>query len=403
MLRWAGVFLAVGLGWICTDVASTALWAQTDGTGDLEREVEFQKGELERLRKELDRDRQDVRQLKGREQRIGGQIESVEKEIARTERYLRALRKEEQDLKARMQRADTSLEAARDRLSEREQIFARRLREMYRRGRPTELEMLMSSRSLPDLMTRRRYAKLVAHQDRREYERIRQEKAGIERDRHVLDMGYREKVQVEQEKKRERRNLDASKQEKARLLSTVQQDRRLREEHVQEQQLALKKLESLIEELIEKIARRREPDEPLGEALAARKGALPWPLKGRVVTRFGKHRDRVLRTVTFNRGVDIAVAEGTEVHAVAGGTVALTEWIRGYGKVLLMHHGGGYFTLCGHLSEILVVQGDRVLEGDVVAISGETGSLDGPKLHFEVLMGKEAQDPLKWLKEAGEE
>ena len=110
-----------------------------------------------------------------------------------------------------------------------------------------------------------------------------------------------------------------------------------------------------------------------------------------------------VRTVTFNRGVDIAVAEGTEVHAAAGGTVALTEWIRGYGKVLLMHHGGGYFTLCGHLSEILVVQGDRVLEGDVVAISGETGSLDGPKLHFEVLMGKEAQDPLEWLKEAGEE
>jgi len=395
----------IGLVWVCLVVVPSMLCAQAEGSAeDLEQEVEFRKDELGRLREELEEDRRDVQQLKGRERKIGEQIESVGKEIARTERYLRALRREEQDLKARMQRADTSLGAARDRLSEREQIFARRLREMYKRGRPGDLEVLMSSRSLPELLKRHRYMKLLAHEDRQEYEGIRQEKVGIERDRQVLERGYREKVRIEQEKERERRNLGSGKQEKARLLVVIQKDRQLREERIQEQQRTLKTLESLIEGLMEEIARRTEPEEPLGEAFAARRGALPWPLEGRVVARFGRYRDRVLKTVTFNRGVDIAAAEGTEVRAVADGTVALTEWMRGYGKVLLIHHGSEYFTLCAHLSEILVAQGDRVLRGDVVAISGETGSLDGPKLHFEVLKGKEVQDPLEWLgdREAGD-
>ena len=373
------------------------------GTEDLEREAEFRSNELERIRAELERNRADVQQLRGRERKVGEQIEAVEKEIALTERYLRALRREEQDLKSRIHRADSSLDATQDRLSRRERAFADRLREMYKRGRPGGLEMAMSSRSFPDLLKRHRYMTLVAHQDRQEYERIRTEKAETERDKRILEAGYREKVRIEREKERERQHLTASKTKKDKLLIAIWEDRHLREERIEEQQRSLAKLESLIEELMEKIVRRKEHREILGTEFAARKGSLSWPLEGRVLTRFGRYRDKVLRTVTFNRGIDIEAPEGSEVRGVADGTIVLTEWMRGYGKVLLIHHGGEYFTLYAHLSEILVGQGDRIRKGDVIAISGETGSLDGPKLHFEVLEGKEAQDPLGWLERVGNE
>jgi septal ring factor EnvC (AmiA/AmiB activator) len=88
---------------------------------------------------------------------------------------------------------------------------------------------------------------------------------------------------------------------------------------------------------------------------------------------------------------------GTGVTAVAAGQTVMVDWFRGYGKFVLLYHGTDYFTLYGCLSEVLVPVGSVVEEGQVIARSGDTGTLGQPMLHFEVLEGKEALDPLDWL------
>jgi len=85
------------------------------------------------------------------------------------------------------------------------------------------------------------------------------------------------------------------------------------------------------------------------------------------------------------------------VYAVAAGEVRFADWFRGYGKLVILDHGEDYFTVTGHLDAIEVEVGDQVRGGDRIAVAGETGSLSGPRLYFEIRKGSGALDPADWL------
>ena len=103
-------------------------------------------------------------------------------------------------------------------------------------------------------------------------------------------------------------------------------------------------------------------------------------------------------TETVRTGIDIEAAEGTPIRAVAPGAVAYRGWLKGYGNLLVLDHGDGYYTLYAHASQILVDEGDQVKGGELVGRVGETGSVEGPRLHFEVRYQSRAEDPQPWLR-----
>ena len=93
----------------------------------------------------------------------------------------------------------------------------------------------------------------------------------------------------------------------------------------------------------------------------------------------------------------IAAAPGTEVRAVFGGTVLFAQWFKGYGNLLIIDHGMTYYSLYGHCSEFLARVGDMVTANQPVALVGDTGSLHGECLYFEIRYKTKALDPLQWL------
>lgn len=121
--------------------------------------------------------------------------------------------------------------------------------------------------------------------------------------------------------------------------------------------------------------------------------AFRWPVSGRVISGFGA-KPNGLR----NEGVNIAVPEGTSVKAAESGVVAYAgNELKGYGNLILIRHDNGWVTAYAHNKDLLVKRGDTVKVGDVIARSGQTGSVDAPQLHFEVRKGATAMDPMKFL------
>ena len=102
-------------------------------------------------------------------------------------------------------------------------------------------------------------------------------------------------------------------------------------------------------------------------------------------------------TMVYRRGIEIQAREGDSVRAVRDGQVVFADWYKGYGKLIILDHGGGFYTLYGNLSRLDLIKGERVTSGQVLGLAGETGSLKGSKLYFEVRRNGEAQDPLRWL------
>lgn len=124
--------------------------------------------------------------------------------------------------------------------------------------------------------------------------------------------------------------------------------------------------------------------------------SLPrWPADGPLTSPFGLRRNGM--EFRIHHGVDIGLPDGTPVRAMAAGRVVRAGWMNGYGYMVLIDHGSGVVTLYAHLSEVHVKAGEEVKGQQVIALSGRSGNVTGPHLHFEVWRGGRAEDPVPLL------
>ncbi len=186
--------------------------------------------------------------------------------------------------------------------------------------------------------------------------------------------------------------------EQAKTADLVQQIRRNRATYEQ----TLRELKESAEELQAMMAKIASREWALPSAfvpLYELRGRLGWPIEGSVVTSFGLQKHPRFNTIIMNNGIEIAPAKDKAlITAVHAGKVVYADYFQGYGNLLILDHGMTYYTLYGHCSQFLANVGDMVRAGQPIALVGDSGSLNGECLYFEVRYKTKALDPLQWLK-----
>ncbi|MCK5350905.1 MAG: peptidoglycan DD-metalloendopeptidase family protein [Desulfobacula sp.] len=127
-------------------------------------------------------------------------------------------------------------------------------------------------------------------------------------------------------------------------------------------------------------------------------GRLLVPVKGKIISKYGPSRTGDYKSFTFQKGIDIKVKRGEPVKSVFKGEVMFAQWLKGYGNLLIINHGDNYYTLYAHVEEIFKQKGESVETGEVIATAGDTGSIKGTCLHFEVRHHGKPVNPMKWLR-----
>jgi septal ring factor EnvC (AmiA/AmiB activator) len=127
------------------------------------------------------------------------------------------------------------------------------------------------------------------------------------------------------------------------------------------------------------------------------RGKLAWPLGGKVISSFGKKKSARFNTYTMNNGIEIKPEQSDEVKAVGAGEVIFCDYFKGYGNLLIIQHAGNFHTLYGHCASFLKKLGDWVGTGEAIAVAGNSGSLYGKALYFEIRQNLKPLDPLLWL------
>ncbi len=127
------------------------------------------------------------------------------------------------------------------------------------------------------------------------------------------------------------------------------------------------------------------------------KGKLITPVKGEIISKYGVSRSEDYKTFSFQKGIDIKADRGEPVKSVFRGEVMFAQWLKGYGNLLIINHGDSYYTLYAHVEEIFKQKGESVETGEVIATTGDTGSIKGLHLHFEVRHHGKPVNPMKWL------
>lgn len=362
--------------------------------------LEAKRRELESIQRQARENREAAQALRGKETRALGQLRQTDRALRNSRSRLRNLTRRRRNLgqqlevtRGDLQRSIQSLGGAQDRLRQ-------RLRSIYKYGPARELEVLLSQQSFAQLLARWDFLLMVAEQDRQLVEVVRERKNQVELLESRLQGHLSQIERTTRQTTLENQRLARLRTQRATQVQSIQTQRQAYEAAAAELERSARALQRLLVEL-ERRRRSREAQRrvPYTGDFARGQGALDWPVRGDVVGRFGPERHPRFGTTINNNGVDISATIGTPVQAVAKGMVEYTsEDFASYGPIIILNHGDGFFTLYAHLSEILVGVGQEVAAGQTVGRVGDTGSLKGPILHFEVRKGGTALNPEDWLR-----
>jgi murein DD-endopeptidase MepM/ murein hydrolase activator NlpD len=123
-----------------------------------------------------------------------------------------------------------------------------------------------------------------------------------------------------------------------------------------------------------------------------------WPVEGRLMSAFAQRTDPFSGEGEFHKGIDISATTGTPIHVTGDGVVVHAEVESGYGKLIVVDHGGGFQTYYAHLSRFYVHAGETVRRGEPIGEVGSTGRVTAPHLHYEVRMGGAPVNPTRYLR-----
>lgn len=346
--------------------------------------------QLERLKRDIAQLQQRVADREKQRQDEQQGLAQAERSINRVMTDLRALDQELQQLDVNMQDLQaqrTELETA---LAERRELVEQLIQEQYRQGRQPRLMLLLKQED-PERLDR-----MLRYYDHLNLE-LTQQLQTYQQQLQQLGQTHQDIGSTEQQiaERRERLTAEQQQLEKARAdrqaaltrLNQVQQEEQQRLTSLRRDQ---QELEALLAEIQRSLEASRLAQD--SQEFATLKGRLPWPVQGNLLRTFGSQRSGV----SFE-GLLIAGRTGADVRAVHHGRVVFSDWLRGYGLVMILDHGGGYMSLYGHNQTLLREPGDWVSAGQAIATVGNSGGHEETGLYFAIRHQGKPVNPSEWL------
>jgi len=281
------------------------------------------------------------------------------------------------------------------RLNKVEKDLSERMRQLYKEGSFKSLKTLMSAVSFDDFMKKYDILVAIAKKDVELKKNILKKKKDLSSKKTDFERKYVKYESYRKTAAEKSMELTEQKKEKSSLLGGIKDQRTLYEQAIAELKQQSGKLEAIIKQYDEGT---RKIEIPQSEGDINRfKGKLNPPSEGKITSFFGKYKHPKFNVYVFNNGVEIASKLNDPVHPVYSGIVIFSDWFKGYGKMVMVDHGNNIVGIYGHLSEISVNFGQKVVPSDILGKVGDTGSSDTPTLYFEIRKDGKPQNPAEWL------
>jgi len=353
--------------------------------------------ERESIDRELASHRKTLADIEGHESALLDVLDTLNRKIQTTRREAAGLRKRIKTIEKRIAEAEAERREVGNRIDAQEQRVASRLVALYKLNWLGNLNVLASADSINGMVQRKAALERILAIDNIErnqllqnYERWSFLQIDLENNRKeelALESGYQQQI----------RKLDRERQVRAALLDDVRSQKSLEAAAITALQTAAGKLDTVITRLTHDAPERTAT--PVPGSIGTLKGLLDAPVKGKIINFFGPFKNTRYNVMNFRSGIDIQSDRGEPVQAVYGGKVLYADWFKGYGNMLIIDHGHNYCTLYAHIQELFKQKGDTVEGGEVVATVGDSGTLSGPGLYFEVRHHGKPEDPQEWLRE----
>ena len=377
--------------------------AQSDER-DYDEELKYQNDAINALKTEINQLRLKIKTAESRERSASTRISSLDEEISLTAKLIRSLKSEEEKTRSRILQLKSDILKNENELESLRARYKKRVVNSYRKGRLTDLEKVFSSTTWRQAIYRTQYLKIISDIEKKLTNKIERLLIQISQQKLELEAVLRNNLKLVRDKQQQISSYRNMRIDREKELNRIRNDKKALSNYIEEKEAGVIQLESIIKKVLEDKARferelriRKQQEALKTKSFKALKGQLPWPAEGRIIAKFGRQWNSKLKTTTENPGIDIKGQPGSPIRTVLGGVVTTITYIRGYGTTIIVDHGGGFYTVYSHVTNIQTVVDGQVQNGDIIAYMGDSGSINGSKLHFEIWGKGQKLDPEKWL------
>jgi len=366
---------------------------------------------------------QNMRRIQLKKNTLNTQLGEVEKLYGRTAALLKTLQGQVEQKRQNLNKIRQEKQSLQDEVAKQNKELEGQIKAAYAMGQKEQLKLLLNQQD-PALASR-----MLVYYDYLNKARLTKLAGISESIQHLERLGKLQEQETElleknlEQKKTEQIAVDSVRKRRSELLTQLKSDFSSNEQqiiHLKESENKLKNLVSSLQrstndltfeiEQTKKLHKAAEVSSEPGKDLpdskddfselkgdfSELKGQLPWPVKGRLTNKFGSARAE--STESIWDGVLIDASEGTEIRAITSGKVVYSDWLRGYGLLIIIDHGKGYMTLYAFNQSVYRQVGEWVDVGEVIASVGQSGGRSHPGLYFGIRNKGKPVDPLEWCR-----
>lgn len=381
--------------------------------GQFQEQITSKSGELDELRREISQLENELSKLSLEEKNNLSVLKKIDKQNLLLGQSIKKLENEERTKERKIVGLEKEISKLQKKIKQLQDQYSAYLVWLYKQGDNSTLKYIFDAESVNQAIIRSKHLEYVHRSNEQTVADLKNVRLNLKSAIVKLEEEIEAKAAIIKQKADEQNKLLERRVERKSILKNLKKDKDIAVSEIDEKRKIEISIKQIIANLIEKERereRRLRTEKLKGnienyenyfnyssfENFAELKGSLNWPIKsGKVGRGFGENKNDKTKTITLNYGIDFIARDDKDVYAVAEGIVSAIEWIPGYGSVVIITHRDNFRTVYGHLSDINVLENNKVVAGDLIGKVNE--SLEGNILHFEIWNERNYQNPQEWL------
>jgi len=347
--------------------------------------------ELDRLYKSINKVQEHLKTTRYHRSNVLTELQKLEQEISKNSLSLNKISKKINRLISKSKRIKDNITQLNKKLSVQQKALSMQMKSAYSLGTQQQLKMLLNQQdpsAMGQIQTYFDYLNKAQAQQIEQFMLTIKDKQSAEKS---LEQTLTARKITLKDQKEKKKLLSKQRFKRSRLLAQIDMEINDQEQNLTELESSRTRIENLLNSLGELLA--DIPPAPSDNTpFSSQKGKLPWPLTGPFISHFGSQRRGDLKW----NGVLIGSPYGNPVRAISHGRVAFSDWLQGFGFIIIINHDEGYMSLYGHNESLFKQTGDWVTAGDVIASTGDSGGQPVSGLYFEIRARGKPVDPALW-------
>ena len=349
------------------------------------------KNELADSQKKTEQTKKQIQSKQAEKNSQKAQKDSLDIEIAGLQSDIDKIQGVIDEKNAEIDQKNSEIAGLEDELKATDKRLKKRMKVIYESGTESYIELILKSTGIADLFTRIAVVESILKHDNGIMDNYRAQIDEIAAAKEVVEKEKNEQVEAQNILSEKQNQIKAKQSEKQKIIDALSKDIDELKRQEEAQEKAAKELQAQINAALKSSSQQAVQYSGNG------KFGFPLTSYTRISSNYGYRIHPITGTKKLHTGIDYAAPYGTSILAAEDGVVLTAGWNSGYGYCVTINHGGGYVTLYGHCSSLLVSAGQKVTKGQTIAKVGSTGNSTGNHLHFEVRINGATVNPAGYL------